>query len=114
VLARLVAARRGRARCPFRTNLSRTFWYVFSEVGCCLIRRRTSVTTYAVLGNVAIHENKGTAAQALSCLKLARELGVWLYRTFTPDPNFSPSPFIPPEVRRDISAELAEQVEARC
>ena len=64
------------------------------------------------LGNLAIHENKGTPAQALSCLKPARELGVWLHRTFTPDPTFSPLPFIPPEVPRDISAELAAQVEA--
>jgi type I restriction enzyme, R subunit len=100
VLARFVAARQGALPIPneaFADLLVR----VLSEVGCC-----------SRLGNVAIHDNKGTAAQALSCLKLARVLGVWLYRTFTPDPNFSPGPFIPPEVPRDISAELAAQVEA--
>jgi type I restriction enzyme R subunit len=63
------------------------------------------------LGNLATHEDKGTAAQALSCLKLARELGVWLHRTFTPHPAFSPGPFVPPLPPRDISTELAAQIE---
>lgn len=63
------------------------------------------------LGNVAAHENKGTPAQALSCLKLARELGLWLHRTFKPDPGFSPRPFVPPQPPRDISVDLAGQIE---
>lgn len=62
------------------------------------------------LGNVAAHEDRGSPAQALSALKLARELGVWFYRTFTPDPRFVPSPFLPPEPPRDASADLAAQI----
>lgn len=63
------------------------------------------------LGNAAAHENKGTAAQALSCLKLARELGVWLHRTFVPDPGFTAGPFAPPPMPRDVSNELSAQIE---
>lgn len=62
------------------------------------------------LGNVAAHEDRGSPAQALSALKLARELGVWFYRTFSPDPRFVPGPFLPPEPPRDASADLAAQI----
>jgi type I restriction enzyme, R subunit len=34
------------------------------------------------LGNIAVHEAKGAHAEALSGLKLARELGVWFHRSF--------------------------------
>ena len=88
VLARLVAARQGALPLPneafadLLARLQRSRLLPDKAADVCHHLRR--------LGNLAIHENKGTAAQALSCLKLARELGVWLYRTFTPDPNFSP------------------------
>lgn len=62
------------------------------------------------LGNAAAHEDRGSAAQALSALKLARELGIWFHRTFTPDPRFVPGPFVPPEPPRDASAELGAQI----
>ncbi|MGA0530784.1 hypothetical protein [Hansschlegelia sp. KR7-227] len=62
------------------------------------------------LGNVAAQENKGTAAQALSSLKLPRELGVWFHRAFA-DPSFAPPPFSPPEPPRDVSEELAHQLD---
>lgn len=64
------------------------------------------------LGNAAAHEDRGSAAQALSALKLARELGIWFHRTFTPDPHFVPGPFVPPEPPRDASAELRAQIVA--
>ena len=64
------------------------------------------------LGNTATHEDRGTTAQALTCLKLARELGVWFHRSFTPAPGFIPPLFAPPEMPRDIGAELTLQVEA--
>lgn len=110
VLARFVAARQGALPFPnepladLLTRLQRARLLPDKAADVCHHLRR--------LGNVATHENKGTAAQALSCLKLARELGVWLHRTFTPDPAFSPGPFAPPAVPRDTSGELASQVEA--
>jgi type I restriction enzyme, R subunit len=76
-----------------------------------MVAPRRSADNYR-LGNVAIHENRGTAAQALLCLKLARELGIWLYRTFTPDPAFFSRSFRTPELPSVISAELAAQAEA--
>ena len=48
------------------------------------------------LGNTAAHEGKGTHGDALSGLKLAREIAVWFHRTYGKDPNFRPGPFKPP------------------
>ena len=48
-----------------------------------------------MVGNRAMHAQGGNHAEALTTLKLARELGVWFYRTFT-DARFSPGPFVPP------------------
>ena len=48
-----------------------------------------------IAGNRATHGQGGTHAEALTTLKMARELGVWFYRTFT-DPRFSAGPFVPP------------------
>jgi type I restriction enzyme, R subunit len=48
-----------------------------------------------IVGNRAMHEQGGNHAEALTTLKLARELGVWFYRTFT-NARFSPGPFVPP------------------
>jgi type I restriction enzyme R subunit len=42
-----------------------------------------------------MHAHGGNHAEALTTLKLARELGVWFYRTFT-NARFSPGPFVPP------------------
>jgi type I restriction enzyme, R subunit len=42
-----------------------------------------------------MHEQGGNHAEALTTLKLARELGIWFYRTFT-NARFSPGPFVPP------------------
>jgi type I restriction enzyme R subunit len=110
LLVRFVAARQGALPLPnepfadllIRLQRSRVLPEKAANV-CHHLRR---------LGNLATHENKGTAAQALSCLKLARELGLWLHRTFAPDPAFSPTSFVPPQPPRDISAELAAQIES--
>jgi type I restriction enzyme R subunit len=48
-----------------------------------------------IVGNRAMHAQGGNHAEALTTLKLARELGVWFYRTFA-DTRFSPGPFVPP------------------
>jgi len=109
-LTRLVAARQGALIAPeesFADLLSRL------QRSQLLPDKAADVCHYLrKLGNAAAHEGKGTTAQALSCLKLARELGLWLYRTFKSQPGFSLGPFVPPAVPRDISAELAAEIEA--
>src|SRR3984957_17627775 len=42
-----------------------------------------------IVGNRARHAQRGNHAEALTTLKLARELGVWFYRTFS-NARFSP------------------------
>ena len=49
-----------------------------------------------IAGNHATHHQAGTHAEALASLKIARQLGIWFYRTFKRDPKFSPGPFTPP------------------
>jgi hypothetical protein len=46
-------------------------------------------------GNAAAHHHTGDHAKALECLKMARKLGIWFYRTFD-NHNFRPRPFQPP------------------
>jgi type I restriction enzyme R subunit len=48
-----------------------------------------------VAGNRATHSHTGDHAEALSTLKIARQLGIWFQRTFT-DARFSAGPFVPP------------------
>jgi type I restriction enzyme R subunit len=47
-------------------------------------------------GNNATHRNQGTHSDALTALKIARELGVWFHNTFGTAKSFSPGPFTPP------------------
>ena len=62
-------------------------------------------------GNAAVHENLGTPQQALTGLKVARELGVWYVRSYGPNRDFSAGAFCPPEPPKDASAELAQEIE---
>lgn len=62
-------------------------------------------------GNAAVHENLGTPQQALTGLKVARELGVWFQRSYGPDRNFSAGAFCPPEPPKDATASLTEEIE---
>ncbi len=48
-----------------------------------------------IVGNKATHAHGGDHAQALTTLKIARQLGVWYYRTFI-DKTFKSGPFVPP------------------
>src|SRR4051812_41571797 len=63
------------------------------------------------LGNVATHEIKGTHADALSGLKLARALGVWFHRTYAKEPTFKPGPFVPPPEPTDATAALKNEID---
>ncbi|MGO8739156.1 type I restriction-modification system endonuclease [Rhodoblastus sp.] len=62
-------------------------------------------------GNAAVHENLGTPQQALTGLKLARELGVWFLRSYGPDRNFTAGAFRPPEPPKDANADLTREIE---
>jgi type I restriction enzyme R subunit len=63
------------------------------------------------VGNRATHENDGNHAEALTALKIGRELGIWFHRTFGPEKPFSPGAFVPPPdpaaATQALTAELA-------
>lgn len=63
-----------------------------------------------VVGNKASHENDGDHAEALTALKVGRELGVWFHRTFGPSKTFHPGPFIPPSDPQDATKPLREEL----
>jgi type I restriction enzyme R subunit len=62
-----------------------------------------------VAGNAATHNREGSHAVALACLKMARQLGIWFYRTFD-DKNFKAGPFQPPRPPSDATAELSAEL----
>ncbi|MEH2475695.1 type I restriction enzyme R subunit [Nitrobacteraceae bacterium AZCC 2161] len=62
-----------------------------------------------VAGNAATHNREGSHAVALACLKMARQLGIWFYRTFD-DKNFKAGPFQPPRPPNDATAELSAEL----
>ncbi|QDM26226.1 type I restriction-modification system endonuclease [Tardiphaga sp. vice304] len=64
------------------------------------------------VGNAAVHEAKGTHAEAMSALKFARQLGVWFHRTYGKQSNFNPGTFIAPPEPSDNTAELRAKIEA--
>jgi type I restriction enzyme R subunit len=45
-------------------------------------------------GNDAVHSHKGTSADAIHQLKMARTLGVWFHKSFK-NPTFKAGPFVP-------------------
>ncbi len=49
-----------------------------------------------IVGNRATHENEGNHAEALTALKVSRELGIWFHRTFGTNKSFRPGAFVPP------------------
>src|SRR4051794_13250311 len=56
--------------------------------------------------------SKGTHADALSGLKLARELGAWFHRTYAKQPGFKPGPFVPPPAPIDATIALKGEIAA--
>lgn len=47
-------------------------------------------------GNAAVHSHAGTHQEALTALKMARQLAIWFHRTMGRKPAFNPGPFEPP------------------
>lgn len=58
-----------------------------------------------VSANRAAHEHAGDHSSALPSLKVARQLVIWLVRTFC-NPALSAGPFVPPSKPEDASVEL--------
>ncbi|MFU1477006.1 DUF4145 domain-containing protein [Roseovarius sp. C7] len=63
------------------------------------------------LGNAAVHEGQGDHRQALACLKMSVQLGVWHLRASTKDRDFSPGPFVPPRAPQSTTDDLAKELE---
>jgi type I restriction enzyme R subunit len=108
VLAQLTAAKAGLLASPDepqsdllqRLNFERV---VPREVGELFHQVR-------IAGNRATHAQAGNHADALSTLKIARQLGIWFYRTFAGGP-FSPGPFVPPPDPAAATRALHEELE---
>jgi type I restriction enzyme R subunit len=64
-----------------------------------------------VLGNAAAHEAVGNHAEALTGLKLARELAIWFHRTYGKKPQFTAGAFSPPREPVDDTAALRAEIE---
>ena len=62
------------------------------------------------VGNRAVHEVSGSHGEALSALKVARQLAVWFHRFDGAPPAFQPGPFAPPRPPLDPGAELREEL----
>lgn len=93
VLAQVTAAKAGLLAAPEepQADLLRRLKFeriVPREVGDLFHQLRIS-------GNRATHSDAGDHAEALSTLKIARQLGIWFQRTFA-DARFSSGPFVPP------------------
>ncbi|MEZ4301909.1 MAG: type I restriction-modification system endonuclease, partial [Polyangiaceae bacterium] len=61
-------------------------------------------------GNVAAHEGRGTHADALHQLRMARELAVWFQRAFGSNRKFDPGPFVPPKDPGTADQGLSEEL----
>lgn len=64
-----------------------------------------------IVGNRATHEYSGNHTEALTMLKMARQLAIWFHRTFSGDANFRAGAFVPPPNPVDVNAELAAELE---
>lgn len=94
LMAKLVAAHFGLLRSPEETQ-SDLLRRLKAEAG--LQRQVLDVFHYLrKAGNSATHDFTGTHGEALTALKLARQLGIWFHKMITGNQAFSPGPFIPP------------------
>jgi type I restriction enzyme, R subunit len=62
-------------------------------------------------GNVAAHEDEGSASDALAALKIARATAVWFYKSYAGATDFKAGPFVPPQPRADATKELLAEID---
>jgi type I restriction enzyme R subunit len=62
------------------------------------------------VGNRATHDNLGTHDEALTSLKVGRELGIWFHRTFGREATFRPGPFVPPPDPAAATKQLTDEL----
>jgi len=93
VLAQLTAAKAGLLASPEEPQADLLRRLKFERV----VPREAGELFYQlrIAGNLAAHAQTGDYAEALSTLKIARQLGIWFERTFG-DARFSAGAFAPP------------------
>jgi len=62
-------------------------------------------------GNAAVHDNVGTPVEALTALKLARQLGVWFVRGYGKDRRLELGPFRPPQPPENATEALTAEID---
>src|SRR3954471_17267768 len=63
------------------------------------------------VGNAAAHQNVGTAADALSALKIARGAAVWFHQSYGGKPTYKAGPFVPPTPPVDATGALRAELD---
>ena len=64
-----------------------------------------------LIGNRAAHEGYGDHREALTILKIARQLAIWFHRSFGQDTGFNPGPFAPPRSPQAAAESVMEELE---
>ena len=79
-----------------------------------VLPRETSELFYHLkqAGNRAAHEDKGSAGEALTALKMARAIAVWFHQSYQGAPGFKPGPFVPPVPPQNATKALHDEVAA--
>ena len=111
LLTKEVAARQG----VYHPDRRDTFEVLLSRLSYERILPRETADLFHVLrklGNDAAHEVRGTHADALSALKVARQIAIWFHRTYGKRPDFKPGPFLPPPLPVDPILILRDEIAA--
>jgi type I restriction enzyme R subunit len=64
-----------------------------------------------IAGNQATHSHVEDHGQALSTLKIARQLAIWFHRSFGGARHFAPGPFMPPPSPQEAAQPLRDELE---
>ncbi|HRW66045.1 MAG TPA: type I restriction-modification system endonuclease [Candidatus Competibacter sp.] len=64
-----------------------------------------------LIGNRATHASFGDHREALTTLKIARQLAIWFHRSFGQDTGFNPGPFAPPRSPQAAAKSVMEELE---
>lgn len=109
LLTKEIAARQG----FYNPDRRDTFEALLSRLSYERVLPRETADLFHVLrklGNEAAHEAKGTHAEALSAIKIARQIAIWFHRTYGRQPGFNPGPFVPPQPPVDATVVLRNEI----